>query len=219
MRSASSLLDLLGSDEGAALRALFRERSFEAGALFRDSADSDQVFVVRSGRLRIYLGSGERELSLAYLEAGDMFSTHTRAQLQAVQPTVLLLARRELLERELVRYPALQASIIRVLALVLSQTLTVTEDLAFHNVRGRIARYLLRGAARQNPTVGNGSLVTFDLHMEEIAALLGTTRQTASTELNAMLRAGVLARADRRSVLIQDLARLQGWASDGQAVS
>jgi CRP-like cAMP-binding protein len=218
MQFGPSLLDFLASEAGADLRAVFRERNLPAGALFRDEQDRDQVFVVKSGRLRIYLATHERELSLAYLEAGDMFSTHTRAHLQVVQPTVLLVVAREVLERELAPYPPLRAAIIRVLARILSQTMTLLEDLAFHSVRGRIARYLLRGANRQQAEIGDGSLVRIDLHMEEIAALLGTTRQTASTELNAMLHAGVLTRHDRRRYVIRDLARLQAWAGEGEGV-
>lgn len=218
MQSGPSLLDLLASDAGAALRAIFQERSLPAGTVFDDAEFRDHVFVIKSGRLRIYLATTERELSLAYLSAGDMFSTHTRAHLQAVQPATLLMAPRALLEHELAYYPALRAAIIRVLARVLSQAMTLLEDLAFHNVRGRIARYLLRSAGRHKAPLENGSLIRIDLHMEEIAALLGTTRQTASTELNAMLHAGVLLRHDRRRLVIQDLARLQAWASEGDGV-
>ncbi|ABD88731.1 Crp/Fnr family transcriptional regulator [Rhodopseudomonas palustris] len=218
MQSGPSLIELLASETGAALRAIFRERNLPAGTLFDAAEFRDHVFVIKSGRLRIFLATTERELSLAYLGAGDMFSTHTRAHLQAVQPTTLLMAPRELLEHELAHYPALRATIIRVLARVLSQAMTLVEDLAFHNVRGRIARYLLRSAGRHKAPLQNGSLIRIDLQMEEIAALLGTTRQTVSTEFNAMLHAGVLVRHDRRRYGIQDLARLQAFASEGDGV-
>ena len=218
MQFGPSLLDLLMSEEGGALRSVFRERKLANGALFRDAEDDDQVFVVKTGRLRIYLATQERELSIAYLTVGDMYSTHTRAHLQAVQPTVLLMARRDVLMHELSRYPALRAAIIRVLARVLNQALTIIEDLAFHSVRGRLARYLLRSAGRQKTALADGSLIAIDLHMEDIAALLGTTRQTASTELNAMMHAGVLDRHGRRGYVIRDLERLRAWASEGEGV-
>ena len=218
MQFGPSLLDLLMSEEGGALRSVFRERKLANGALFRDAEDDDQVFVVKTGRLRIYLATQERELSIAYLTVGDMYSAHTRAHLQAVQPTVLLMARRDVLMHELSRYPALRAAIIRVLARVLNQALTIIEDLAFHSVRGRLARYLLRSAGRQKTALADGSLIAIDLHMEDIAALLGTTRQTASTELNAMMHAGVLDRHGRRGYVIRDLERLRAWASEGEGV-
>lgn len=219
MQLGPSLLDLLSSPEGTALRTCFHERTLASGALFFNATDKDQVFIVKRGKIRVYLATDERELSLSYLSDGDIFSTHTRAHLQAVAPTILLLADRHVLERELAEYPALRATIIRVLAKVLSQAINLIEDLAFHNVRGRIARYLLRSALRRNEKVETDCLVRVDLSMEELAALLGTTRQTASTELNAMLRSDVILRHDRRHFLIRDPNQLRAWASMGKDVS
>jgi CRP-like cAMP-binding protein len=169
--------------------------------------------------VRIYLSSPERELSLFYLVEQDIFSTHSRAQIQAVQATVLLMAPRATIERELGRYPALQFAVIRVLAMALNRTMTVIEDLSFHQVRGRIARYLLRLAERKKAPLLAGCVVRLELGMEEIAALLGTTRQTASTELNAMIKAGVVERHGRSDMAILDPARLAGWADEKVTVS
>ncbi|KAA5613732.1 Crp/Fnr family transcriptional regulator [Rhodovastum atsumiense] len=218
MRSDPSFLHILASEEAAPLRARFRERVLGGGTLL-DTADPerDSVFVVTRGRLRIFLATSERELSLAYLEPGDVFSTHTRARIIAVEPTTLLLADRRIIERELLGQPALQASVLRVLARVLGRAITLIEDLAFHTVRGRLARYLLRTAARRGETTPQGPRIRFDMPMEEIATLLGTTRQSVSTELNAMIRCGAIQRPDRRHLLLCDHARLRGWA-EGDAV-
>ncbi|WP_026595363.1 Crp/Fnr family transcriptional regulator [Methyloferula stellata] len=209
----ASLSEFLASEAGSALRSRFHEHVLANGALLPES-EMDQVLVVKRGRLRVYLTTPERELSLVYLNEGDVFSTHTRAQLQAVQPTVLLMAQRAVIERELAHYPALQRAIISVLAAVLNQAITLIEDLAFHQVRGRIARYLLRCADRQKVAVEAGSAIRLDLSLEEIAALLGTTRQTASTELNALMHAGILTRQGRRHIEICMPDRLQACARE-----
>ncbi|ACB95668.1 Crp/Fnr family transcriptional regulator [Beijerinckia indica] len=210
----STLADFLDSEAGAALRASFHERALANGALFRQEEDADQIVLVKQGRLRVYLADPERELTLVYLNEGDVFSTHTRAHLQAVRPSLLLLAPRKIIERELGHYPALQAAVIRVLATVLNQTMTLLEDLTFHQVRGRIARYLLRCAKTQKAPIEPGSLIRLDLNVEELAALLGTTRQTASTELNAMIHAGAIARQGRKHFKLCLPERLLNWASE-----
>jgi hypothetical protein len=94
-----SLLDFLNSEAGADLRSKFRERTLAKGAMLDDLDDSDHIFLIKQGRLRIYLSSPERELSLFYLVEQDIFSTHSRAQIQAVQATVLLMAPRSAIER------------------------------------------------------------------------------------------------------------------------
>ncbi len=211
---APSLAQLLEDAAGAELLACFQEVGLEEGQLF-DQEDRDQILIVRKGRLRIYLASLDRELSLAYLAPGDVFSTHTRAQIVAQEPTRLLLAPSQAIERQLAAYPPLQSAVIRVLARTLGQSMTLIEDLAFHSVRGRIARYLLRCVERHASTCVAGAQIPLDLGMEEIAALLGTARQTASSELSAMVREGALARLGRRRLLVLDPARLRSWAGEG----
>ncbi|ACK49770.1 transcriptional regulator, Crp/Fnr family [Methylocella silvestris BL2] len=218
MAAGPSLLDFLNSADGAALRARFQEKSMPKGALFRDQDRADRVFVVLSGRLRAYLTAEGRELSLAYLTEGEIFSTHTRAEIEAVEDTRLLLAERRMLEGELAHYPPLRAAIIRVLARVLSQAMTVIEDLAFHDVRGRIARYLLR-CARRDGAAEAGQIIRVGLSMDELAALLGSTRQTASTEFNALIREDVIARKDRQHFLLRDPAKLLAAAGVAEDVS
>lgn len=41
-----------------------------------DSSE-DMIFIVKKGRVRIYLGFEEKEFILAILGKGDMYSTHT----------------------------------------------------------------------------------------------------------------------------------------------
>jgi len=215
MHKMPSLSEFLTSEAGAPLRAHFHEQSFPKGMLLPKEG-SDQIFVVRRGKLRVYLATEERELSLAYLSEGDVFSTHTRAELRAEQPSQLWLAPRMVIERQLALFPPLQAAVIRVLAMTLAQSMTLIEDLAFHQVRGRIARYILRCAKRQKVELSAGAQIRLDLGMEEIAALLGTTRQTASTEFNAMVHEGAIARAEKRRIAILMPEKLLAWANTGE---
>jgi len=214
-----TLFDFLNTEAGAALRSKFHERTFVTGNRLLKEEAADHVFLVKTGRWRVYLAHPERELTLSYLNPGDVFSTHTRAELQAVRPSVLLLAPRRVIERHLEESPPLQVAILRALANVLNQTITLLEDLAFHQVRGRISRYLLRCADRQKVAVEPGNLIHLDLTIEELAALLGTTRQTASTELNAMIHASAIARPDRRQIRFCSPATLREWAAEDTSVS
>ena len=216
MHQMPSLAEFLETPEGAELTAFFQERSLAAGALL-DDGEEDRLLIVRSGRMRVYLTSQGRELSLSYLSPGDVFSTHTRAQLSAQQPSRVLLAPRRVVERRLASVPVLQAAVLRVLAATLAQSMTMIEDLAFHQVRGRLSRYLLRILERQQTPASAGARIDLGFAMEEIAALLGTTRQTASTELNAMVRDGAIARIGRGQIVLLQPDTLRAWAGPGEA--
>lgn len=208
----TSILALLEAEGAHLPRGVFQLVAVGRGQVLTQPDDADYIFIVKSGCLRAFLLAFDRELSLAYLRPGDMFSTHTRVQMQASAPTRLFIARRAAVERVLAAHPAFQQALIHGLAKVLGQTITLLEDLAFHHARGRIARYIMRSAAQCGTGVQPGQLVPLALGMEEMAALLGTTRQTVSTEFNAMIREGAFARERRGYLRLGDVSLLKSWA-------
>lgn len=212
-----SILGILAGNAPHPLRGVFQRVAFDRGQLLTHPDDADFIFIVKTGCLRAFLQAFDRELSLAYLRPGDMFSTHTRLQMEASEPTQLFVARRAAVEQVCAAHPALQHALIHGLARVLGQTLTLLEDLAFHHARGRIARYLVRSAAQAGIRLECGQIIPLTLSMEEMAALLGTTRQTVSTEFNAMIREGAFARERRGFLRLGAVALLQHWASGSGA--
>lgn len=212
-----SMLDLLQGNGAQLLQGVFQRAAFDRGQLLTHPADTDYIFIVKTGCLRAFLLAYDRELSLAYLRQGDMFSTHTRLQMQASEPTQIFIARRKAVEQVSAGYPALQHALIHGLARVLGQTITLLEDLAFHHARGRIARYIVRSAKQAGISLQRGQRLPLALGMEEMAALLGTTRQTVSTEFNAMIREGAFTRAGRGVLCLGEVSLLLQWVSAGAA--
>lgn len=81
----------LAAIEKAGLLAGFATRCVRRGQLISSPGQADNlVFIVRSGRLRVCLASQERELTLAFLARGDVFSTHTPAWITATEPGEVL---------------------------------------------------------------------------------------------------------------------------------
>jgi CRP-like cAMP-binding protein len=206
--SLSATIDLSG----------FQRRELSKGQLL-STPDSprDQVFIVDSGRLRVYLAGENRELSLAFLEAGDIYSTHTPTYVHAVAPTVLWTIDTAAFARRLASDPPLGPATMRVLGRLLSNAVGLIEDLAFREVPARLARFLLglgerRGQWQED---GSGWLIPLDLSMEEIASLLGSTRQTLSSLINQWEREGILLRQGRRSMLIRSKAGLAARCPPG----
>lgn len=177
----------------------------------------DQVFIVRSGRVRVYLASEARELSLAILEPGDVFVTHTPTFVQTLEPVTLwVLGTREFAAR-LAREPSITPAIMRVLGRILSNAVALVEDLAFRDVPARLARFLVRQAEQRGVMEADGCLLPLRLGTEDIACLLGTTRQSVSSQMNQWQREGLLTRRSRHALLIHDLPALalRSLASSG----
>jgi len=191
------------------LLAGFERRQLAKGFLLATPGSGrDQVFVVHSGRLRVYLVGESRELSLSFLEPGDIYTTHTPTYVEAVAPSMIFLINTADFARRLAGDPSISPIMMRVLGKLLSNAVNLIEDLAFREVPARLARFLLGLANRRGSPTEHGWLVPLDLGMEDIASLLGTTRQTVSSLINQWEREGLLQRQGRRSLCVFSLSAL-----------
>jgi hypothetical protein len=103
--------------------------------------------------------------------------------------------------------PATAEQLLRVLARQHRRTTNNLADLIFTVVPGRVARQLLQ-LARRFGTQEHGALrVTHDLTQEEIAQLVGSSRETVHKTLSDFAQRGWI-RLDGKSVLISDTERL-----------
>lgn len=167
------------------------------------------VFFVASGRLRVHLSGANRELTLAFLEPGDVYSTHSPAWVTAAAAaTVWTLDTRAFLQR-LREDPALLPPVMAVLGRLLTGAVGLVEDLAFREVPARLARFVLGLVQRRGEPCGDGWRVPLDLSLEDIASLLGSTRQTVSALVSQWQREGVLERRGRRCLRIPSAHALQ----------
>lgn len=197
------------------LLAGFARREVARGSLLATPGDRrNQVFLVESGRLRVYLAGENRELSLSFLGPGDLYTTHTPTYIEAVADSVLHLIDTPVFARRLASDPAISPLMMRVLGRLLANAVHLIEDLAFREVPARLARFLLGLAERRGQAAGDGWLIPLDLGTEDIASLLGSTRQTVSSLLNQWERDGLLQRRGRRSLCVRSLAALAELCPD-----
>lgn len=169
----------------------------------------DQVFIVRSGRLRVYLAGPNRDLSLCFLEAGDVYATHTPTYVRTVAPSALWVMDTRSFALKLAANPAVGPAVMRVMGRLLTNAVALIDDLALREVPARLARFLLGLAQRRAQPHEHGCLVALDLSIEDIAGLLGSTRQTVSSLINQWQREGIVQRQGRRHLLIRSLEALR----------
>lgn len=188
----------------------FHQRTLVEGELLGGPQGArNSVFIVRSGRIRVFLAFEDKEYTLAFLEAGDIYSTHSGAYLQASRPTEVLVGETALMIDRLSALPGATPVIIRVLGQTLANCMRLIEDLAFRDVEGRLARFLDGMSQRKGVRHGTDLRLELDLNTEDIARLLGTTRQTVSSLINRLAREGILSRAGTGTFLIHQPERLR----------
>ena len=210
VRHHPAALDQLPELARAALLEGFRPRRLVKGEMLGSPDGArDSVFLLREGRVRVFLAFDDKEYTLAFLEPGDLYSTHSRAYLQAVRDGEVLVAQTAAVMGRLSSLPGATPAIIRVLGAALGNSMRIIEDLAFRDVEGRLARFLDGMLARRGVARDDGTHLALDLTTEDLARLLGTTRQTLSSLLSRLAREGILSRAGNGAFVVHrvDLLR------------
>ncbi len=209
--SGINLLDELAKPELAEFREAFQERSFAKDRIiYTPDTEEDLVFVIAKGRVRIYLAYGDKEFTLAILNPGDIYATHADCYIQAFDDTTLMLAGVREIKTVMARVPLFTRTMVRVLGHILRNSFTIIGDLAFKDIRDRLLGYIhLEADSRGTPLEDGGVDLHLDLTIEQLALLMGATRQTVSTLLNDMERDGLILKTGRGRYRVPDMAKLR----------
>jgi CRP/FNR family transcriptional regulator len=107
----------------------------------------------------------------------------------------------------LLNEPAVAVHLLRALAQRLRRTNEAMADLVFSDVPGRVAKALLELAEKFGDPEEDGVRVRHDLTQEELAQLVGASRETVNKALSDFANRGWL-RLEGRTVLLMDSERL-----------
>ena len=183
--------------------------------VFAEGEQGDTLYIVLSGKVKVGRRAADgRENMLSVMGPSDMFG-----ELSLFDPgprtasaTVLTDARLASLAHTSLRpwiadRPEIAEQLLRVLARRLRRTNDALADLIFTDVPGRVAKALLGLAERFGTQESDGVRVHHDLTQEELAQLVGASRETVNKALADFAARGWM-RVDSRAVTILDADRL-----------
>ncbi len=206
----------LDADAATALRASMTDVALTRGTvLFREGERGDRLYVVLDGKIKLGITSTDgRENLLAILGPAEMFGELSlfdpgprTATATALTDTTLAGLGHADLEHWLAGRPEVASALLLALARRLRRTNEAMADLVFSDVPGRVAKALLDLGERFGRTGPDGLQVTHDLTQEELAQLVGASRETVNKALADFAQRGWL-RLEQRSVVLLDLDRL-----------
>ena len=207
----------LDDEAAAALSSSMVEYEMRRGeVLFREGDSGDRLYVVTDGKVKLGRTSADgRENLLAILGPGQMFGELSlfdpgprSATVTAVTDCTLQSLGSDELLRWLDGRPEVARGLLTQLAGRLRRTNDVVADLVFSDVPGRVAKALLDLASRFGRVADDGVHVHHDLTQEELAQLVGASRETVNKALADFASRGWL-RLEARSVVLIDVDRLK----------
>src|SRR6266705_3473497 len=185
-------------------------------ALFHEGDPGDARYVVVEGKIKLGRSSGDgRENLTSVLGPGEMFGElslfdprpRTMGAVAVTDARLAALAHDEL-RSWLADRPDVAMHLLRALVRRLRRTNDVLSDLVFTDVPGRVAKALLDLAQRFGTQEEGGLQVNHDLTQEELAQLVGASRETVNKALADFAARGWLQLA-AKSVLLIDPDRLR----------
>lgn len=211
-----NLLEILAEPELAELRAEFTTREYPKGAvLFEPRSAGNLVFIITRGSARLYLAYEEKEFTLSILSPGDIYATHTRAYVQAMEDLAILCMPTDRFATILRQHPHLARTMVLVLGDILQSTFSIIHSLAFKDIPSRIAEFFCAAAREYGESLPQGHRLRLSLTTEQIAKIVGATRQTVSETLTRLEREGLVLREGRGLYVLPDIAALESFATSG----
>ncbi|MGH2376737.1 MAG: Crp/Fnr family transcriptional regulator [bacterium] len=184
------------------------------GVIVRPDDPPDSIYLIKKGRVKLsrYSASG-REHVLALLEPGEIYGERALAGATAVHceafedSLICVLSLRDF--EELLRAkPDLALRVIKALAQRLRRAEEEIESFAFRDVPGRLSALLVRLAEAGADPQHQERRPTLRLTHQDLASMIGATRETVTNVLNRFRDMGLIS-IRRREIVIKGLQRLR----------
>ncbi|MQA27789.1 MAG: cyclic nucleotide-binding domain-containing protein [Micromonosporaceae bacterium] len=205
----------LSAAEMDAIAAAAPMRTYAAGELLYSPHNPvELLFILKRGRVRIFRVSAEgRALTTAMISPGTIFGDmvllgqHMYDNFaEALDEAVVCVMSREDVQRFLLSDPRIAARITTNLGQRLAEMEQRLSDTVFKSVPQRLAATLVTLAGNQRRLGVGPKATTVTLTHEQIAALVGTSRETATKILGDLSDRGLIRLARGRITLLDPVA-------------
>lgn len=214
----------LADDDIEQIRALARLQRYPARQTVVSQGDeTGDLFLVVDGSLRASSCNAHGdEVVLSIMGPGDVFGEMALLDGEPRSATVSTLEACQLLVIEagafhalLRQMPALSASLMKVMARRIRDLTDRTQDVALLNVESHLAKVVLALAARFGDHTRSGqTAITLKLSQQELASMVGATRELVNRRLRAWAQRGIVELVSG-SLVIKQQGVLQAMVGEG----
>jgi CRP/FNR family transcriptional regulator, cyclic AMP receptor protein len=193
------LLDSLPAEPHATAVGISTRRLRRHDVLYRPGDLAEKLYVVQSGTIGIASAAPDgREALIALLGRGELFALcslfdggRQANQARAVEASTVVAVPYDAVRRVLEQRPSLLWGLMRIMAGRLRMVDQALADSVFLDVTGRTAKRLLELS-------GNADEFQLPITQEELAALVGASRERVNKSIATFVRLGWMEQRDRR---------------------
>lgn len=164
------------------------------------------VYFVKKGNIEIgYLDDDGKELTLDILGPGEIFGSSFGTEIsndyaRALDDTMVCVIRKDIFEEFLHKYPQLTLKLLNLLSLRINTLENKMQNLVFKDVKTRICNQLIRLYKKSGDE--RSGRIRIPLTHQDVAKLVGSTRETASVCLAELRKDGIISYRRQRIFIL-----------------
>ncbi len=211
-----NLFSQLSASDIAELESQSRMRKLKRGEpVYLPHEQADGVILVAQGRVKICHATPDGKQSiLGFIDSGEIFgelsllgSERRDEYVETTEKTTLVLLPKQAVQHVIRKYPDLVLGVTKLIGARRQRVEKRLRNLLFRSNRERVIHLLLELCEKYGETSEEGISLNIRLSHQEMACIIGSTRETVTVVLGQLQKENLL-KISRRRVVITNLSRL-----------
>ncbi|ADL68611.1 transcriptional regulator, Crp/Fnr family [Thermoanaerobacterium thermosaccharolyticum DSM 571] len=208
----------LNEEELRAISGMTKEGFYAKGNIIINEGDRiDNIYIIHKGKIKVYkINLDGKEQILYILKDGDTFGENSIFKEQkatfyaeAMDDVKLCLLSKEDFMGIISRNPEIALKIMNYLLERLQNIESLVKDITTEDVKTRLLSMILKLADKEGIKSSDGIKLKLYLSREDIANLLGTTRETISRKLHELEDDGIIKFLSNKEILLKDIEKFK----------
>lgn len=211
-----SLFEQLDAVQLGRLERQSRVRNFPRGnSIYLPSDSSGCIYLLAEGRVRLSSTTPDGKLViLGFIESGEVFGElalvddgHREERADAMTKTTVVMLTGDSMQQLMNQSAQLTLKVTKLIGLRRRRVERRLKNLLFRSNRDRLAMLLVDLLDQYGQPDPDGELIGIKLSQQDLASLIGATRESVTHLLGDMQRAGIVL-CSRQKIVVRDYQRL-----------
>ena len=210
----------LNEHERNLIREYGTEVHYPKGQIIFSTGDTaDRIYLIEKGFIKIYrITTDGRKVTVGSMRtsgqlmglAETLYNGERTCFAGAISNSVLVVVRKKNFEKLLTEHSHIAIKVATTLGVRMREAEEIIHEMVCWQVPGRLAMLLLKMSERAGEITEIGTKITLRLTHEEIACMIGTSRQTVTSLMNTFKQENSIAISEKE-VYILDRTKLCKW--------
>ena len=209
--NSSKIFSKLSEKDKMDLSSMLRVTNVKKGSMVYGIGEkAETIYLLKEGSIKVSrLSEDGKELTMDILKPGDIFGEMALSEegkrediAEAVEDSSICDVKKKDFEDLISKNPVFSFTLVKLMGLRIKKIESRFEDVIFKDVGARVITLLKDIAGKYGVPIKNGKAIEVKLSHQDIANLVGATRETVTLELDGLKKEGFISEIKRKSIII-----------------